>query len=88
MISTPTGWAKVKEAAHYAGVRDRTLRKWFRMGLQYVKAPTGAILVKYEWIDEFLEGFAINKTDDVNVIVNSVLSGVLGMEQQHEKRNL
>lgn len=77
MTTPPIGWAKVKDAAHYAGVGDRTFRKWFSEGLRCVKAPTGAILVKLDRIDEFLEGFTVDATDNINQLVDSVLEGVL-----------
>ena len=77
MVTPTNGWAKTIMAARYAGVGERTLRKWFRMGLRHSKSPTGAILVKYSDLDEFLEGFVVNSTDDIDVIVNSVLDGVL-----------
>lgn len=52
-----TGWAKIKGAAEYAGVKERTLRSWLKEGLKYSRLPSGTILIKYAWLDEFLEGF-------------------------------
>jgi hypothetical protein len=51
------GWAKIKGAANYAGVKERTLRSWVREGLKHSRLPSGTILIKFAWIDEFLEGF-------------------------------
>jgi excisionase family DNA binding protein len=48
------GWAKVSKAAEYAGVSVRTFRDWIKDGLRYVRLKTGTILVKYDWIDEYL----------------------------------
>jgi len=77
VATVPIGWAKVSDAARYAGVGQRTFRKWFSKGLRWARAPTGAILVKIEWIDAFLEGFTVNETDNTKQIVDSVLEGLV-----------
>ena len=58
------GYGKVKEAARYAGVSPRTLRKFLRQGLKHVRLPTGTILIRYGWIDEFLELFEVEDGQD------------------------
>lgn len=73
----PRGWAKVKTAAGYAGVSPRTFRKWLKDGLRYVKAPSGAILIKLEWIDEYLENFEIKNSNQVDQIVTETLKGLV-----------
>jgi hypothetical protein len=67
----------VKAAACYAGVGERTLRKWLKHGLRSIKSPTGTILIKLDWIDSFLEGFEVDTKSDIQKIVNSALEGVL-----------
>lgn len=61
------GWGKVKQGAAYAGVGDRTFGKWPKKGLRHVRLPSGTILIKYTWIDDFLESFEIveNRVDDI-----------------------
>lgn len=50
------GWLKTKAAILYAGHKDeRTLKAWFKNGLRHVRLPSGTILTKPEWIDQFLE---------------------------------
>ena len=49
------GWAKIKAAAAYAGLGERTVRGLLKRGLRFSRLPSGTILVKYEWIDQFLE---------------------------------
>ena len=66
------GWAKIKFAAHYAGISERTLRSWLKNGLRHTRLPTGTILIKYSWIDQFLENYEDTKEDEVNRIVNSI----------------
>jgi excisionase family DNA binding protein len=67
------GWAKVKAAASYAGVSERTVEDWLKQGLECCRLPSGLRLIKYEWVDEFLEGFA-NSSNRVDEIVNEVFS--------------
>lgn len=66
------GWAKIKPAAKYAGVSERTFRNWLKQGLKYARLPSGTILVRFKVIDDFLESFIVdgNETDK---IVNEVL---------------
>ena len=66
------GWTKVKGGAPYGGVGERTFRDWFKNGLRCVRLPSGTILTKYEWIDEFLEQFE-NTGNKVDAIVDSVM---------------
>jgi len=77
MATPPRGWAKVKEAAQYAGVGKSTFEKWLKDGLKYVKTPTGIRLVKLVWIDEFLETFIVDDQDDIDNIVNEALDGLI-----------
>ena len=67
------GWCKIRVAAGYAGVSDRTLEDWLKQGLKYVRLPTGTRLLKYEWIDEYLESF-VEAENQVDTVVNEMLS--------------
>ena len=66
-----TGWTKVKGAARYAGISERSFRNWLEQGLRHIRTNTGAILVKYSWIDDFLESFEIQE-DEVQRVVNEI----------------
>jgi len=66
------GWAKIKPGAYHAGVSERTFRSWLKIGLRHVRLPSGTILIKYVWVDEFLEGFEDTMEKEVDRIVNSV----------------
>lgn len=48
-----SGWAKIKKAAEYSGISERTMRDWLKAGLRHIRMPgeRGCILIKYEWID-------------------------------------
>ena len=69
------GWGKVKAAAQYAGISERTFRDWLKQGLKYSQLPSGTILVRISDIDEWLEGFKVND-NHVSKIVDEVLSGL------------
>jgi excisionase family DNA binding protein len=70
--SNTRGWAKVKEAARYAGVSVRTLRDWLKNGLRHSRISAGMILVSYAAIDEYLVGFEVHK-NQVDDIVDEVM---------------
>ena len=57
-MATKRGWLKPKKGAEYAGgVSLKVFRGWMKNGLRHVRLDNGRILTKYDWIDEFLEGF-------------------------------
>lgn len=67
------GWVKIKPAAQYGGVDEGTLRRnWLKNGLKHARLPSGTILIKYRWIDDYLESFA-GKEDPVDKIVNETM---------------
>ncbi len=70
--SDTRGYAKVKQAAKYAGVSERTFREWLKNGLRHIRLPSGTILIPYAWIDEYLMGFEA-ETNQVDEIVNQVV---------------
>ena len=61
------GWTKIKTAAKYSGVSERTLRKWLKSDLRHSRLPSGTILTRPEWIDEYLESFEVveNELDKI-----------------------
>lgn len=67
------GYCKIKKAAEYAGVSDRTLEDWLKQGLKVSRLPTGHRLIKYQWIDEFLESYA-DSNNHVDEVVKEVMS--------------
>jgi hypothetical protein len=66
------GCFKMKQAASYAGISERTLHDWLKRGLRHSRLTTGIILIKVQWIDEFLEGFEV-KSMQVDSIVDDSL---------------
>jgi len=68
-----TGWAKVKKAAHYAGISERTFRDWLHSGLKHSRLPSGTILIRYSEIDTYLEQFA-NDENRLDRIVDEIMA--------------
>lgn len=67
------GWLKVKDAAKYAGVSERTLETWLHNGLKYVRLPSGLRLIKLNWVDEFLEGYLASEKR-IDKMVENILN--------------
>ena len=57
------GWCKTKTGASYAGVGERTFRDFLKAGLRYTRLPSGHLLFKIEWIDEFLMQFEVTENE-------------------------
>ena len=69
-----TGWTKIKKAAAYAGVSPRTLRDWIKHGLKHSRLPSGAILIQFDAVDQFLKSFEVEPgLHEIDRIVNEVL---------------
>lgn len=66
------GWCKIKKAAEFSGISERTMRDWLKDGLKHSRLPSGTVLIKFEWLDEYLEAFAA-KVDQVDTIVNETM---------------
>lgn len=69
------GWGKIKEAASYAGVSPRTVEDWVKHGLKCSRLPSGLRLIKFEWVDEFLEKFA-ESTSQAEKIANEIIAKI------------
>ena len=69
------GWTKIKPGAAYAGMKERAFRDWLKNGLQHVRLPSGTILIKYRWIDNYLEKFVANE-NQVDDIVSECLKQI------------
>ena len=68
-----TGWGKVKAAARYAGVSERTFRDWLKCGLSHSQLPSGLLIIRYDEIDAFLKGHSVDNSE-LSRIVNDVVS--------------
>jgi excisionase family DNA binding protein len=66
------GWLKVKEAAKYCGLSERKIRSLLKEGLRHSRLRSGTILIKVEWVDEYLGGFEAQE-NEVDRIVDEVV---------------
>jgi hypothetical protein len=66
------GWDKVKPISKYMGLSERKCRDLLKTGLRHIRLPSGTILIKYSWADQYLEQFEINNDDHVSKIVDDV----------------
>ena len=69
------GWVKIKKAAEYSGISERTMRDWLKDGLKHSRLPSGTVLIKIAWLDDYLESFA-GKNNQVDKIVIETLRGI------------
>ena len=68
------GWTKKSGGAAYADVCERTFHKWFGMGLRHIRLPSGTVLTRFSWIDEFLQGFEVEaKKDPLDELVSEIM---------------
>jgi predicted site-specific integrase-resolvase len=66
-------WSKIKTACKYADVSERTFRKWLRAGLRHSRLPSGTLLIKMEWIDQYLKNFEVVESE-VDKITEEICS--------------
>jgi hypothetical protein len=59
MTAASFGWCKPSQGAKYAGVSLKIFRGWLGAGLHHVRLENNRILVKYRWIDKYLEQFEV-----------------------------
>ena len=75
------GYMPLEEAAAWAGVSPRTLKRWIRRGLPtYQAGPREKVLVRPSDIDQFLTRKQV-PTPDLGAMVEEVLAGLSGDEQ-------
>jgi hypothetical protein len=67
------GWFKIKGAARYSGVSERKLRDLLKDGLRHVRLPTGTILTRPDWVDEYYQQFEADP-GQLEKIVDDVLA--------------
>jgi len=72
---TPPGFMLLAEAAVWARVSTRTMRRWIDQGLpRYQAGPGGKVLIRPCDIEAFLE----RTKPDLNAMVEEVLAGLDG----------
>ncbi len=74
------GWLKPKAAAEYCDIGERLLRTWLKEEALRSSKVRGTVLIKTEWLDEFLEKHEIGTEKDVDQIVDEVCHGINGIQ--------
>jgi excisionase family DNA binding protein len=69
------GWGKIKPAAEYCGVGERTFRSWLKKGLRHTRLPSGTVLIKFSHLDAFLEQYEVN-SNEVDQVVDEILKSI------------
>lgn len=69
-----TGWAKVPQAAEYAGLKPRTFRELLKQGLPHARLSSGTILIKITDIDEYLSKFS-QRNNEAEKIARELFNG-------------
>lgn len=68
------GWGKVSTNAKRINLSTRTFRDLLKdPRLRRVVLPSGTILLKFSWVDEYLELFELKPDNTVNQIVDDVM---------------
>jgi hypothetical protein len=70
------GWCNVRKGAEYGGQSERCFREHLKNGMKHSRLPSGSILIKFHWIDEYFESFAKTK-NQVDKIVDDVTADLL-----------
>jgi len=68
------GWLKAKAAAEYCDVGERTLRTWLKEEALRSSRVRGTILIKVEWLDEFLKQHEL-KPENLDEILTDLPKG-------------
>jgi hypothetical protein len=74
LFSSTGGWRKVRRAAEYCGLSERTVRKLLKEGLAHSRLPSGTILISLRRLDEYLEALEV-KENAIDQLVDDVLGG-------------
>ena len=66
-------WLTVKSSTKYADRSERTVRTWLKNGLRHCKLPSGSILIKREWLDQYIEQYEVKK-NKIDQIVEEIFN--------------
>lgn len=66
------GWVKIKSASQYCNLSERTLRSLLKQGLRFSRLPSGTILMKIQWLDQFLEQFEEGDAVEIDRVVDEI----------------
>ncbi len=72
-------YRKVSGQAKRFDLSERTFRPFLKQGLKHIRLPSGTILIKDQWADEFFAKFevVVEEAAKVDGIVHEVLKGLV-----------
>ncbi|NLD82334.1 MAG: hypothetical protein GX642_14350 [Smithella sp.] len=75
-LGTIQNWGKIPTIASHSDLSPRYIRNLIKAGeLRYSKLSTGTILIKFAWIDEYLENREVKDTvSKMDRIIGDVLA--------------
>jgi len=68
-------WLKIKSAALRQDLSERKMRDLLKEGLRHSRLPSGTILIKDEWLDEYFGSYEV-KENQIDNIVDEVMEGL------------
>ncbi len=74
------GYMKIKAAAEYIGLSERTVRSLLKTGdLPHFRLRSGTVLIAYSDVDEWIERYKVGSGPDyVEQVVEEIASEMLG----------
>ncbi len=66
------GWKKIKAAAQYIGMSERSIRSLLKEGLRHSRLPSGTVLISTQAIDEYLKKFEVDSSTEADRIVREI----------------
>lgn len=71
-----TGWAKIPQISSYMGLGERTVRGLLKQGLRHIRMDSGTVLIKYDWVDQYLESFEADAGQQIYDTVDDIMKGL------------
>ena len=65
-------WLKIKPAAKYAGISERTMRSWLKQGLTHSRLGTSMVLIHTTAVDDYIRKFEVC-IDEADRIANEIM---------------
>lgn len=68
-------WHKIKPAAEFSGIKERTMRTWMKKGLRYSRV-NGTVLFSVKWLNEFIESHEVTDENKLDQLVNETVKNL------------
>ena len=68
-------WFKIKSAALRQDLSERKMRDLLKEGLRHSRLPSGTILIKGDWLDEYFGSYEVQE-NHVDEIVEKIVAEI------------